>query len=264
MSDNLTFKALHHQNELLFLANAWDVVSAMVLEQSGFKAIGTTSWGVSNALGYSDGQNIAFSEVLALVSKIIAAVDIPVSVDMEAGYGQNSEQIASNVLRIADLGAAGINFEDSLKDVQGLIDKQQQCDLIEKIRTTLDNNGHAEFFINARIDTYIQLKMPLAQTIDRAVDYVRSGADGIFVPAVSQSDDIKQLVEAIDAPLNVLSLPNLTDVVSLNKLGVKRFSIGNSLSDAATAFIEHSARAILSQQNTAGLYDNSEVTTQFR
>ncbi len=263
MNTDLSFTAMHQQAELLFLPNAWDVISAMVLEQSGFKAIGTTSWGISNALGYKDGENIAFSELLALVTKMIAAVDIPVSVDIESGYGDTTEAIAENALRVADLGAAGINFEDSLKHTAGLIDKQKQCGLIEKIRAKLDGQGHQGFFINARIDTYIQLKNPMDETISRAVDYVSSGASGVFVPGVSQSDEIKQLVDAIDAPLNVMSLPSLSDAASLNKLGVKRFSVGNALSDAVTVFIEQKARQLLGQQNTASLYQG-EVKTVFR
>ncbi|NQZ07314.1 MAG: isocitrate lyase/phosphoenolpyruvate mutase family protein [Algicola sp.] len=264
MNKEQTFKAMHQQAELLFLPNAWDVISAMVLEQAGFKAVGTTSWGVSNALGYKDGENIEFSELLTLVGKMVAVLSIPLTVDIESGYAQSDELIAENVLKIADLGVAGINFEDSLKNTTAMVDKQTQCGLIEKIRNKLDSHGHTDFFINARTDTYFQLKDPLGETISRAVDYVASGASGIFVPGLSQADEIKQIVDAIDAPLNVMSLSDMTDVGELNKLGVKRFSVGNALSDATTAFIEQQARQILTQQNTASLYDHGEVKTVFR
>lgn len=258
------FSVMHQQAELLLLPNAWDVLSAMVLQQAGFKAIGTTSWGVSNAMGYKDGENIEFTDLLSLVGKMLAVVDVPLTVDIESGYGEDGETIAENALKMADLGASGINFEDSFKNVSGLKDRQTQATLIEKIRRKLDQHGHTGFFINARIDTYFQLENPLNETINRAVDYVGAGASGVFVPGVSQGNEIKQLVDAIDAPLNVMSLPNLTDVASLNELGVKRFSVGNALSDATTAFIEQQCSQILTQQNTAGLYDIGKVKTVFK
>lgn len=264
MNKQSNFSAMHQQQTLLFLPNAWDVLSAMVLQQAGFKAIGTTSWGISNSMGYRDGQNIEFAELLTLVGKMLAVLDVPLTVDIESGYGQSADKIAENALKIADLGAVGINFEDSLKNVSGLVDKHQQATFIAAIRNKLDQHGHTSFFINARIDTFIQLKNPLAETINRAVDYVSSGASGIFVPGVMQDDDIKQLVGAIDAPLNVMSLPGLTDVAGLNQLGVKRFSVGNALSDATTVFIEQQAQKMLAQQNTTGLYEGGEVKTDFR
>lgn len=264
MNKLLEFQALHTQDELLFLPNAWDVLSALVLEQTGFKAIATTSWGIANSMGYKDGENITFENLLSLAAKIIAAVDIPVSVDIESGYADSSDQVADNVMKIAELGAVGINIEDSNKNGSGLEEKERQCQLIRKIRNKLDGQGYTDFFINARIDTYFQLKDPQRETIDRAIDYVASGANGIFVPGISQSHDIEDLVNAIDAPLNVMSLPKLTDANQLNELGVKRFSTGNALSDATTAFIELQSRQLLSLKNTESLYLNGEVKTQFR
>ena len=264
MKKDISFKEMHQQPELLFLPNAWDIISAMILEQAGFKAIATTSWGISNSLGYKDGENIQFNELLSLVSKMVTAVNIPVSVDIESGYALDNVQVADNVLKIADIGVSGINIEDSLKETAGLIDTATQCDRIDKIRNNLDQHGYTDFFINARVDTYFQLKDPLNETISRSMNYVSSGANGIFVPGLSQSDEIKEIVNAINAPINVMSLPGLADVASLNELGVKRFSIGNALSDATTAFIEQQSHQILELQNTSGLYDNSIVKTVFR
>jgi len=255
---------MHQEPELLFLPNAWDVISAMILEQSGFKAIGTTSWGIANALGYTDGEKIEFSELLSLVAKIVSAVNIPVTVDIESGYGLNNQSIAQNVLKLAKLGVAGINIEDSFKNVSGLIDTQYQCGVITAIRQALDLEGYNDFFINARIDTYFHLSDPLDETINRAAAYVNSGADGIFVPGLSQSDEIKQLVNTIDAPINLLSLPELTDSNKLTELGVKRFSIGNGLSDAVTAFIEAQSHHMFTHKNTENLYNNDPITTVFR
>lgn len=263
MNKLVQFKAMHQQDELLFLPNAWDLLSALVIEQCGFKALGTTSWGVANAMGYKDGENITFGDLATLTKRIISAVDIPVTVDIESGYSNDIKTIADNALRIAELGAAGINFEDSSKDSIGLIDVSKQIKLIEKIRGQLDNNGYSDFFINARTDTYLLLENPFEETISRAKQYIESGANGIFVPGLAQVDDIKKIVELIDIPLNLMSLPNLTDVDSLNKLGVKRFSIGNSLSDATTAFIEQQSHQILTNKNTKNLYDHGGVKTVF-
>jgi len=264
MNKQLTFKAMHQEPELLFLPNAWDVISAMILEQSGFKAIGTTSWGIANALGYTDGEKIEFSELLSLVAKIVSAVNIPVTVDIESGYGLNNQSIAQNVLQLAKLGVAGINIEDSFKNAPGLVDTQHQCDVLTAIRQALDLEGYNDFFINARIDTYFQLSDPLNETISRAAAYVNSGADGIFVPGLSQSDEIKQLVNTIDAPINLLSLPDLADSNKLNELGVKRFSIGNGLSDAVTAFIEAQSHHMLTHKTTENLYTKDPIRTIFR
>jgi 2-methylisocitrate lyase-like PEP mutase family enzyme len=264
MNKLVTFKKMHEQGDLLLLPNAWDVLSAIVLEQSGYKAIGTTSWGISNSMGYKDGESIEFKELIKLVRKILAAVNIPVTVDIESGYGKTPELVADNVLELADIGVVGINIEDSFKNAIGLVDKETQSVLIGTIRKKLDDNGYKDFFINARIDTYFQLKKPLQETIERAVSYVCKGADGIFVPGLNQSSEIKEVAKAIDAPLNLMSLPNLTNIDTLYELGVKRFSLGNSLSDATTAFIEQRAREILSSKNTASLYDNSGVKTEFR
>lgn len=263
MNKRVQFKALHQQDELLFLPNAWDLLSALVLEQCGFKALGTTSWGVANAMGYKDGENITFGDLAKLTKRIISTVSIPVTVDIESGYSNDIKTVADNALRIAELGAVGINFEDSLKGSTGLIDLAQQSQLIEKIRGQLDNNGYSDVFINARTDTYLLLENPFEETISRAKQYTESGANGIFVPGLSEVDDIKKVVESIDVPLNLMSLPNLTDVESLNKLGVKRFSIGNGLSDATTAFIEQQSHQMLTHKNTKSLYEHGDIKTVF-
>jgi len=264
MSKFIKFKELHSTGEILFLPNAWDVLSAIVLEQSGYKAIGTTSWGISNSMGYKDGENIQFSELLKLVRKMLDVVNIPITVDIESGYGETPEIIADNVLQLADLGVVGINIEDSFKKAMGLVDLKTQSDLINTIRLTLDKNGYKDFFINARIDTYFQLKDPLDDTLARAISYSSSGADGIFVPGLSNAQEIKQVVDSVTAPVNLMSLQSLTDINQLSKLGVKRFSLGNSLSDATTAFIEANAREMLATGNTCNLYRNDGVKTEFK
>lgn len=264
MNKLLHFKNMHESDNLLFLPNAWDALSALILEQSGFKAIGTTSWGVANAMGYADGEKIEFTQLLSLVTQMTSLVNIPVTVDIESGYSDNINIIADNALKIADIGAVGINFEDSSKDNSALLSSAAQCQILEKIRNKLDNNGYSDFFINARIDTYFQLNDPLVETINRSKDYIKSGANGIFVPGINCNDDIKAIVDTIDAPLNVMSLPHLTDVKPLEKLGVKRFSTGPAFSNTVINFIERESKGLLDQQSTANLYKNCDIQTAFK
>ena len=262
---NITdFKNMHEQNELLFLPNAWDIISAKILEQSGFKAIGTTSWGLANAMGYKDGERIPFKDFIYQVKNIIDAVKIPVTVDIESGYSDDISTVVNNVLEVAELGAVGINIEDSFKNKTGLINVEKQCLLISSIRSSLNEKGYVDFFINARTDTYIQLENPLDETITRAKKYELSGASGIFVPCISEALDIKALINEISLPLNVMSLPNLNSIHELNDLGIKRFSIGNALSDASIAFIEKQVKDMIELQSSANLYSKSTIRTEFK
>lgn len=249
------FKELHLTGEVLFLGNAWDVLSALILEKARFKAIGTTSWGVANSLGYEDGELVDFQRHLGVIKSIAENVKIPVSADIEAGYGEDMQTIIDNVLRTADAGVAGINIEDSFKKQKGLKEIKEHSNLLGKIRTALEHNGYKDFYINARTDTYLQMESPLRETIERASCYVESGASGVFVPGVTKKNEIKELAAEIKAPLNVFSLPGLTDCSELKDLGVKRFSFGNALSDQVISFLEKSAAQLLESRNTQILYE---------
>lgn len=150
------FNELHSSKELLFLGNAWDLLSDLSLEKAGFKAIGTTSWGIANSLGLRDGELIDFERHLGIIKTIVDNVKIPVSADIEAGYSEDPSKIIHHVLRTADVGVVGINIEDSLKKSNGLKEISLHCNLLEKIRIALDHHGYKDFYINARTDTYFQ------------------------------------------------------------------------------------------------------------
>lgn len=248
------FNELHISKEILFLGNAWDLLSALTLEKAGFQAIGTTSWGIANSLGYTDGELIDFDRHLGIIKTITENVKIPVSADIEAGYSEDTNTIIDNVLRTADIGVAGINIEDSLKKSNGLRDITLHSKLLESIRIALDNNGYKDFYINARTDTYLQKQNPLLETIERGKAYVESGASGIFVPGLMKEDEIIEITLNVLAPLNILSLPGLTNCNKLNGLGVKRFSFGNALSDKVIAYLEKNARELVEFMDTARLY----------
>ncbi|MDF2037076.1 isocitrate lyase/phosphoenolpyruvate mutase family protein [Cytobacillus oceanisediminis] len=250
------FNEMHFSNELLFLGNAWDLLSALTLERAGFKAIGTTSWGIADSLGYADGELIDFDRHLAIIKTIAENVKIPVSADIEAGYGEDILTIVDHVLKTADAGAAGINIEDSFKQQKGLKEISWHCSLLGNIRAALENNGYKDFYINARTDTYLQKQNPLMETIERAKAYVESGASGVFVPGLIEEEEIKAITKNVSAPLNVLSLPGLTNCNKLKELGVKRFSFGNALSDKVIAYIDKNARELAESMDTSILYNN--------
>ncbi|MCS1390851.1 isocitrate lyase/phosphoenolpyruvate mutase family protein [Lysinibacillus boronitolerans] len=254
MSKIQQFHDLHFSQELLFIGNAWDVLSALTLERAGFQAIGTTSWGIANSLGYADGEQIDFQRHLTIIQSITEQVNIPVSADIEAGYGHDEQKIIDNVLRAADVGVAGINIEDSLKHQAGLRSIIEHCHLITNVRKELDNHGYKNFFINARTDTYFQLERPFEETMTRAKAYIESGASGVFIPGLTDVNEIKAMACNVIAPINLLSLPGLTNVKLLKELGVKRFSIGNALSDKIIAHLTQHAAQLLKDQDTSSLY----------
>ena len=249
------FNALHESNEVLLLGNAWDLLSALSLEKAGFKAIGTTSWGVAQSLGYSDGERIEFAIQLNVVKMIVDHVKIPVTADIESGYGEDDQTVVDNVLKLADLGASGINIEDSHKNLVGLKPLDQQCNLLSKIRTALDKNGYQGFYINARTDTYLQNQDPLNETIYRAKAYVESGVSGIFVPGLKEDDEIRTILSQIKVPLNIMSLPGLTNCNKLKELGVKRLSIGGALYRKVNNLLDHCAAQIYESQDTSILFN---------
>ena len=187
---------------------------------------------------------------------MVQAVEVPVSIDVESGFGQTPGAIAENILKIAETGAVGINIEDSFKNEKGLRPSEQHGKIIKNIRTALNTNGYPDFFINARIDTYFQGK-EIVETIARAKAYLESGANGIFVPGLYKAEEIKEIATTVSAPLNVIALPNLTDIGQLTALGVKRYSIG-------IAFIEKMAGEVRDTRNSGVLFDHAQVKTVFK
>ncbi|KPN95391.1 isocitrate lyase/phosphoenolpyruvate mutase family protein [Lysinibacillus sp. ZYM-1] len=255
MSKIQKFNDLHSSQELLLLGNAWDVLSALTLEKAGFRAIGTTSWGIANSLGYADGERIDFQRHLTIIQAIAEQVNIPVSADIEAGYGQDEQSIIDNVLRTADVGVAGINIEDSFKNQVGLRSLAEHSHLLTNMRAMLDNRGYQDFFINARTDTYFQLEQPLEDTLTRAKAYVESGASGVFIPGLTDVDEIRAITSNVDAPINLLSLPGLTNCQFVKDLGVRRLSFGNALSDKIIAYLTQHAAQLVKDQDTSSLYE---------
>lgn len=248
------FRHLHQQTQILIIPNAWDPLSARILEQSGFSAIATTSWGMAGYLGHSDGEHCSFTDFMAQLAPIIAAVSIPVSVDIESGYSNHIDDICQHVLQVAQLGAVGINIEDSDKSTATLRSIAQQSDIIHAIKRTLIHAGFDEFFINARTDTYLCPSPSLDNTLARAAAYQAAGADGLFIPGMSEFCAIQQLSQSVQIPLNIMSLPHCSDGHALFEHGVKRFSTGNGLFDAMVKQLTQMSDHLKASSNSQHLY----------
>ncbi|WP_436977356.1 isocitrate lyase/PEP mutase family protein [Streptomyces sp. enrichment culture] len=236
------FRALHDSARPLALANVWDVAGARIVEAAGASAIATTSAGVAWSLGAPDGDSVSRDLVLDAVARITAAVALPVTVDIEGGYGDSPQDVAHTVARLLDSGAVGINIEDGTRGPRELAAR------IEAARRAAQRGG-ADLFVNARIDTYPlgwgdDHETRLRETLERAHLYVGAGADGIFLPGLDDADVIKEVAAAITVPLNVMAGPGMPTVNELGSLGVARVSLGSGVAQAAYTTVQRSAREL--------------------
>lgn len=235
------FRALHGGTAPLALANAWDVASARVIEAAGAPAIATTSAGVAWSLGAPDGDALGRDQALALIARIAAAVAVPVSADIEGGYGQDADGVEETVTGVIEAGAAGINIEDGSRAPGELVAR------LGAVRRAADKAG-ADLFVNARVDTYLfgigDPRTRLSETLDRARRYADAGADGVFVPGVADPGVIEALAEGVPVPLNILAGPGSPSVAELGALGVARVSLGSAVAEAAYAVARRAAREL--------------------
>jgi 2-methylisocitrate lyase-like PEP mutase family enzyme len=249
-----TFAQMHHQTEPLLLANVWNAHTAKIFEKNGYQAIGTSSAAVANTLGYEDGENISFEELLFVVERIVKSVKIPVSVDLEAGYGKTLEEIVQNIKKLIALGVVGINLEDSTPQENKMIDMNDYVEKVKFIKSELAKDG-LKLFINARTDAFLLgLPSPLEETLKRITVYQLAGADSIFVPCIVEKADIAQVVSATNLPINVMCMPNLPSFDELAHLGVKRVSMGNMLSKNLYRKLEASIRQINQDRSFDSLF----------
>lgn len=228
----MNFKTLHQQETPLLIANVWDVPSAKIAEELGFKAIATSSAAIASIFGYNDGEELTFSELENMVKKIISNTTIPLSVDIEAGYSDDPKMIAENIKKLVQLGVVGINIEDSLvKDKRELVDAEKFKQLLVEIKNVLVED-HSDVFINVRIDTFLlQIPNAISETKKRIDLYKTTSVNGFFLPCIEDEDVIKEIVNYADLPINVMCMPNLPNFEVLKNVGVKRISMGNFLFD---------------------------------
>lgn len=222
------FKQLHHENTPFLLPNAWDAKSAKVFQANGFSAVATSSAAVANALGYEDGEQVPFDELLFVVKRILASIDVPLSVDIEGGYSRETGEVCENIYKLAYAGVAGINIEDSvvLDGTRKLSDPVETVAKISKIKAYCTRHN-IEIFLNLRTDTYLlNVENRFDTTLERIALYQAAGADGIFIPCLTGVDDIKVFCEKTNLPVNVMCMPDLPDFESLAKAGIRRITMG--------------------------------------
>lgn len=232
-----------HSGPGFILPNAWDAGTARILEQVGFPSIGSTSAGISWSLGLPDGEMLDLDTMLERVARIIDVVSVPVTVDLEAGYGETANEVAHSVARAAEIGAVGANLEDAGRDGLFGVDVA-----VERLTAARAAAPKGTFVLNARTDTYFTDTDGdvFGETVARALRYVEAGADCIFVPGVVDEGTIRRLAVEIPAPLNVVAgLANVIDAPRLFELGVRRVSLGGSLARAALTLVTRAGQELL-------------------
>jgi len=246
MNQHQRFYQLHQQQGPFILANAWNVKSAQLIEETGFDAIGTSSGAISNSLGYEDGEKIPFTELLYIVQRIKACTNLPLSVDMERGYSDDLNVLRDNIQKLIDSGVSGINIEDA----QG---EEVYLRKLECIKNYLVKSNQS-LFINARTDGFLQkLPSPLETTIKRAKLYQDAGADGLFVTAVPDAATIREIVSSTALPVNVVGTPKFS-IETLSASGVRRISMAVLLYKATYNQLEKISRGIKTENSFSPLF----------
>lgn len=255
------FRDLHTAPELLVLPNAWDAGSAIIFEKEGFSAVGTTSAGVAYSLGYPDGEQLTLAELLEVEQRILRRLSVPLSVDIETGYGADVTQVVHTVTQVIELGAVGINLEDGLSGASPrLFDLTAQCAKIHalaQLKTTLA----IPFVINARTDVFWlrigAAEVRLAEAVERAHAYLEAGADCVFVPGHLEPNLIRELTAAIPRPLNIIATPDCPSVAELEKLGVARLSLGSGPVRAALGVTQKIARELKQRGTYTSMFETT-------
>jgi len=226
-----SFRALHRQGDPIVLFNIWDTGSAKAVCKAGAKALATGSAPVAMAQGFADGENIPLKLAIENIERIIAAVEVPVTMDLEGGYSKDTTIIENTVSKAVETGIAGFNFEDQIIGGEGLYDINTQVSRLKAARSAADTVSVSPF-LNARTDIFLKTK-PEAHTetmlddaIARAHAYEQSGADGFFAPGLTDEKLIARLCKEVNLPVNILALPNVPEKSVLTELGVSRISYG--------------------------------------
>jgi len=250
-----TFKNLHNQDSSLLLGNVWNTQSALLFQKLGFKAIGTSSAAIATSLGYEDGEKMPFEDLLRIVKNIQSKINIPLTVDIESGYSRNTLEIIDNIIALHNLGVVGINIEDSITNTERkIVNAQEFGKTIQSIKSHLSKNN-INIFVNVRTDFYIMgLVNPFEETLKRIKVYEENGADGIFVPCIVAEKEINKVVESTTLPVNVMCMPGLSNFNNLEKLNVKRISIGPFLYNNMIEKLENSILEITENKSFNSIF----------
>lgn len=239
------FQSLHIKSDPVVLFNVWDAGTAQTVQAAGAKAIATGSFPVALAHGYGDGEQIPLALMLANLRRIVAAVDLPVSADIEGGYSAEAAGIIDTVVQVVEAGAIGFNFEDQIVGAAGLYDIEAQAVRVAAARAGADRAG-ANIFLNARTDLFLKAKPEahadqMEAALQCAQAYAAAGADGFFAPGLTDEGLIKQLCADCPLPVNILALPHAPAASVLADLGVARISHGPVPYKKMTAWLAEQA-----------------------
>ncbi len=242
-----TLRSLHDRT--LVLPNAWDAASAALIAQAGAAAIATTSGGVAWSAGKPDGHGLSREEMADLVARIVRVVDVPVTADIEGGYGPSAADVAATVRAVVEAGAVGINLEDSTAPGGPLFDVGAQAERVRAARDAATEAGLPELWINIRTDVYLfgigEPEGRLDEVLSRAGAYVGAGADSLFVPGLIDLGTLRTMVEQSPLPINVMVWPGAPSIAELEAVGVRRISVGTAIAQAAYAVAERAAAELL-------------------
>ena len=244
----LVFHRLHTVGDPLILFNIWNPGSAATVAASGAKALATGSWPVAAAFGFADGENIPLERALHNISKIVAATDLPVSMDLEGGYGVSPDEVAETVRLAAQTGIVGLNLEDQIVGSEGLHALDIQGERIRAARQAADEVCQ-NLFINARTDIFLKAspethdEVMLEAALERADNYKKAGADGFFAPGLADENMIKRLCAEANLPVNIIALPHVPEKQTLIDLGVSRISHGPVPYKKMSAWLAEQAKA---------------------
>lgn len=225
------FAALHVKGDPLVLVNIWDAGSAKAVQDSGAKAIATGSWSVAAAHGFEDGEQLPVELALANLRRIVARVKLPVTIDIEGGYGETPAAVEDTVTKVIEAGAVGINLEDQLIGKSGRYSVEDQCARIGAARRAAESLS-VPLFINARTDIYLQADPDShssehhEEAMHRATAYTEAGASGFFAPGLADVQGTEKLCAHASIPVNIMVLPNTPSPTHLAGLGVARISYG--------------------------------------
>lgn len=242
-----TFRALHVPGTPVVLVNVWDAGSAKAVTDAGAPALATGSWSVAAAHGFADGEQLPLDVAVANLTRIVGATELPVSVDLESGYGADAAAVAATFMQAVEVGAVGCNLEDSLPGDGSLRPTDEQVARITSARKAVG----ADFFINGRTDVFFQ-KPPeehdasmVKDALERAKAYADAGADGLFVPGLVNPELIAEVVQGSSLPVNIMVMDDSLTVAQLAALGVARISQGPGPYLRAMKALEDDARAAL-------------------
>src|SRR5687767_10771810 len=224
------FAALHVKGNPLILYNAWDPGSAKAIRDAGARAIATGSWSVAAANGYDDGEKIPLHLLIDIAKRIVASVDVPVTLDFESGYARAGSVLEKNVREVIGAGVVGINFEDQQISDDAIYGIEEQASRIGTARSAANDSG-VPLFINARTDVFLRSEPSehashVDEAIERAAAYAKAGASGFFVPGLRDPALIARICDTVKLPVNVMFHPELPPVAQLGGLGVARLSYG--------------------------------------